>query len=76
MHEILIALAILALWAGFVWLSPTRRCPSGPCPACKGSGRRLRPGARLVRRGINRGREHAGRELREQRARRRGPHDW
>ena len=56
MQYILIALAILAGWALFVLAFPARACGAclrhrGPCPVCKGSGRRFRPGARIVHAG-------------------------
>ena len=56
MDHVLIALAVLAGWALFVYVRPTKACGScagreGPCPRCRGTGRRFRVGARLVRRG-------------------------
>lgn len=56
MDHVLAILGLAALWALFVYLSPTKTCRScarsrGPCPRCKGTGRRFRLGARLVRRG-------------------------
>jgi hypothetical protein len=52
--HVLIALAVLAVLALFVLCSPTKTCRScinhrGPCPRCKGTGKRFRSGARLVR---------------------------
>jgi len=57
MDHVLVILGLAALWALFVYLSPTRACRScarsrGPCSRCKGTGRRFRIGARLVRRGV------------------------
>lgn len=57
MGHVLAILGLAALWVLFVYLSPTKACRSctrfrGPCPRCKGTGRRLRLGARLVRRGV------------------------
>ncbi len=56
MDHVLVILGLLLLWALFLLVSPTRACGScdrhrGPCPRCKGTGRRFRPGARLVHRG-------------------------
>lgn len=49
-HLVLGGLAALALYALFVFVMPTRPCGcGGRCPACKGTGRRFRRGARLVR---------------------------
>ena len=56
MEHVVIGLAAAAVWAAFVFVSPTRACGAcaryrGPCPRCKGTGRRWRLGARLVHRG-------------------------
>jgi hypothetical protein len=53
MDHVLVILALAAFWVLFVCLSPTRECRScgrhrGPCPRCKGTGRRFRLGARLA----------------------------
>ena len=57
MIHFLIALAVAAGLILFVLVSPTKPCrsragQSGPCPRCRGTGRRFRFGARLVRRVI------------------------
>jgi hypothetical protein len=54
--QVLAILGLAALYALFVLVSPTKACSScarhrGPCPRCKGTGRRFRLGARLVHRG-------------------------
>jgi len=56
MIHVLVLLGLLCAYALFLLVSPTRACGScmkhrGPCPRCKGTGRRFRPGARLVHRG-------------------------
>ncbi len=56
MDHVLAILGLAAAYAVFLLVSPTRACGScarhrGPCPRCKGTGRRSRPGARLVHRG-------------------------
>ena len=51
MDQVLAILALAAIWALFVYLSPTTACRcAGLCRRCKGTGRRFRLGARLVRR--------------------------
>jgi hypothetical protein len=69
MHEILTALVIIALWAGWVALFPTKACDRGPCPRCDWSGRRFRVGARLVRRRITWTKQHTAREVAERKTR-------
>lgn len=54
--HVLAAAVVAAAYALFLLLSPTRACRAcarsrGPCPRCKGTGRRFRPGASLVHRG-------------------------
>jgi hypothetical protein len=52
MDHVLAILAIVAVLAVFLLISPTRRCNCGSrCSRCKGTGRRFRLGARLVHRG-------------------------
>jgi hypothetical protein len=52
MDHVLAVLVVVAVLALFLLASPTRRCGcSGRCSRCKGTGRRLRLGARLVYRG-------------------------
>jgi len=67
----LLVIAALAVWAGFLYLSPFARCPkcegrghvkSGPrrvkvCPRCKGRRRVQRRGSRLVHRAVFRVRD-------------------
>jgi hypothetical protein len=65
--DILIALGLLAGYALLVLASPTTACRScaryrgRPCPRCQGTGRRFRPGARLVHRGAARAHRQARR---------------
>ena len=62
MGQVLAILALVAIWAVFVYCSPTKRCRcAGRCGRCKGTGRRFRLGARLVCRGIVKGRDEARR---------------
>jgi hypothetical protein len=61
--HVLAALALLAGYALFLLISPTGKCGAcarhrGPCPRCKGTGRRFRPGARLVHFGAVAARQH------------------
>jgi hypothetical protein len=56
MDHVLVILGLAATYAVFLLISPTMACGScarhrGPCPRCKGTGRRFRLGARLVHRG-------------------------
>lgn len=62
----LVVLVIAAAYILFTLASPTRACKScgrqrGPCPRCQGTGRRFRPGARLVHRGAATAWRHARR---------------
>jgi len=53
MDHVLIVLGIIAVLILFVLASPTKACRcAGRCARCKGTGRRFRFGARLVRRVI------------------------
>ena len=52
MHLVLDGLIALAIYALFVFVKPDRPCGCrGRCRACKGTGRRFWPGARLLRAG-------------------------
>lgn len=66
MGHVLVILGLAAAWVVFVYVSPTRACRScarhrGPCPRCRGTGRRFRVGAGLVRRAT----VHLYREVRQ-----------
>lgn len=57
MGHVLVILAIAALWVVFVLASPDKPCRKcagtrGPCGKCRGTGRRFRVGAPLVRRAL------------------------
>jgi hypothetical protein len=70
MDQVLVILGLAAFYALIVLVSPTKACGScarhrGPCPRCKGTGRRFRPGARLVHRGAVRARKQARKQGRK-----------
>jgi hypothetical protein len=53
MDHVLAVLAIAAVLALFLLVSPTRRCNcGGRCPRCMGTGRRFRRGAPQVRKAL------------------------
>jgi hypothetical protein len=54
MDHVLVILGLAAAWVAFVYARPTKACRKcvgtrGPCGKCRGTGRRFRVGARLVR---------------------------
>ena len=68
MYVILVILIVLAVWALSLLVRPTKACGScarrrrrGPCGRCKGTGRVLRVGARLVHRQAVKGHQEARR---------------
>jgi len=57
MDHVMVILGLVAAWAVFVYVRPTKPCRKcaatrGPCGRCRGTGRRLRLGARLVRKAL------------------------
>ena len=65
MTHLLVILAAIVLYAGFVLVKPDRNCPKcngwgqrrkrrrpRACPRCKATGRAFWPGARLVHKGV------------------------
>lgn len=65
MTAVLVIAAALALWGGFLYVSPFGRCPrckgrgavirgskASPCPRCKGARRQQRFGSRTVHRTV------------------------
>lgn len=57
MDHVLVVLALAAAWVAFVYVSPDKACRKcadtrGPCGKCRGTGRRFRVGAPLVRRAL------------------------
>lgn len=52
LHLVEVILGAIALYTLIVFVSPDHPCGcSGRCRRCKGTGRRFRPGARLIRAG-------------------------
>lgn len=75
MDHVLTVLGLAAAYAVFVYAFPTRACGAcakhrGPCPKCKGTGRRFWPGACLVRRAILAGYKYAQERREKERAER------
>lgn len=57
MDHVLAVLALAVAWVVFVYVRPTKACRKcagkrGPCPKCRGTGRRFRVGASMVRRAL------------------------
>jgi hypothetical protein len=57
MDHVLMVIALAAAWVVFVLAVPMKACGKcagsrGPCPRCKGTGRRFRLGARYVRKAL------------------------
>jgi uncharacterized protein (UPF0179 family) len=57
MDHVLVVLGLAVALVVFVYVSPTKACRKcagqrGPCGKCRGTGRRFRVGARLVRRAL------------------------
>lgn len=57
MDHVLMVVALAAAWVVFVYARPTKACRKcagtrGPCGKCRGTGRRFRTGARLVRKAL------------------------
>ena len=57
MDHVLAVLGLAAALVVFVYVSPTKACRKcagsrGPCGKCRGTGRRFRFGARLVRKAL------------------------
>lgn len=57
MNHVLMGLGVAAAWVVFVYAVPTKACRKcagtrGPCGKCRGTGRRFRVGAPMVRRAL------------------------
>lgn len=69
MINVEVVIILFLAYCVFLLVRPHKPCNcTGRCPRCKGTGKRFRPGARLLRRGLNTTARHL-REMREARDR-------